>query len=37
MAAVEAQNLEQEVKDMVVDLWDILEAEKRPNRKEKAR
>jgi len=37
VAAVEEQNLEQEVKDMVVDLWDILEAEKRPNRKEKAR
>lgn len=35
--AVEAQNLEQEIRDMVVDLWDQLEAEKRPYRKEKAR
>lgn len=37
VAAVEEQNLEQEIKDMVVDLWDILEAEKRPNRKDKVR
>lgn len=35
--AVEDQNLEQEIKNMVVGLWDQLEAEKRPNRKEKVR
>lgn len=37
VAAVEDQNLEQEIIEQVVDLWDRLEAEKRPQRKEKVR
>jgi len=35
--AVEDQNLEQEIRDLVVDLWDEIEDQIRPKRKEKYR